>query len=291
MTAVDLDSKAGERPLITPEGIDLRVRIAGAGERAAAFLIDAALIVACLFVMMLISAGAAWMARSKNTEIIAVIWTLGTFVLTTFWFTGFELTSYAATPGKRALGLRVAARNGGRLTAEAVIARNAMRHLEVLIPLMFVLSGGGGNDQVDGWMYLAGVVWAGIFALFPLFNRDRLRPGDLIAGTWVVHAPRRTLLRDLADDGAAQTDRFPFTRDQLDAYGVKELHVLEDVLRTQDRKVMAAVAERIRGKIGWTPQSDESDIGFLTAYYAGLRGRLESRLLFGKRKKDKYDRG
>lgn len=289
MSAVDLDRQAGERPLITPEGIDLKIRIAGAGERAAAFMIDALLIVACLTALTIASGAVIWVTKAKGLELVGVIWTLGTFLLTTFWFTGFELTSYAATPGKRALGLRVAARNGGRLTAEAVIARNAMRHLEILVPLGFVFAGGG-SDQVDGWLYLAGILWAGIFALFPLFNRDRLRPGDLIAGTWVVHAPRRTLLRDLADDGAGQNDRFAFTRDQLDAYGVKELHVLEDVLRIRDRKVMAAVAERIRGKIRWTAQSDETDEAFLTAYYAGLRGRLESRLLFGKRKLDKFDR-
>jgi uncharacterized RDD family membrane protein YckC len=283
------DNKAGERPLLTPEGIDLKVRIAGAGERAGAFLIDALLIVLCLIALSLLAAGTLVLTRAKEIELVAVIWTLGLFLLTTFWFTGFEMTSYAATPGKRALGLRVAARNGGRLTAEAVIARNAMRHLEVLIPLMFVLSRGGG-EQVDGWLYLAGVLWAGIFALFPLFNRDRLRPGDLIAGTWVVHAPRRALLRDLADETPVATGRFAFTRQQLDAYGVKELHVLEDVLRVRDRKVMAAVADRIRRKIEWIAASDETDPAFLMAYYSGLRGRLESGLLFGKRKKDKFDR-
>jgi len=40
----------------------------------------------------------------------------------------------AATPGKRILGIRVAARNGKALTAEAVFARNAMRELEVFLP-------------------------------------------------------------------------------------------------------------------------------------------------------------
>ena len=56
-------------------------------------------------------------------------------------------------------------------------------------------------------------------------------------------------------------------------------------------KTMAAVAERIRTKIGWTPGPAENDADFLSAYYAALRGRLETRLLFGKRKKDKFDLG
>lgn len=289
MTTVDARDRAMERPLITPEGVDLRVRLASAGERAAAFLIDAALIVLCLIGLTLGAFAAAFMVGLKNAEFAAVIWTLGSFLLTSGWFIGFELTSFAATPGKRALGLRVAARNGGRLTAEAIVARNLMRHLEILIPVIAVLSSSSG-EAVDGWMQLAGICWAGIFALFPLFNRDRLRPGDLIAGTWVVHAPRRSLLRDLADDAAPNDSRYAFTRAQLEAYGVKELHVLEDVLRVADRKVMAAVADRIRRKIEWIQGAEESDVGFLSAYYAALRGRLESGLLFGKRKRDKFDR-
>ena len=42
-----------------------------------------------------------------------------------------------ATPGKRMLGLRVVARDGARLTGGAVIARNAMREIEVFLPLSF----------------------------------------------------------------------------------------------------------------------------------------------------------
>jgi hypothetical protein len=50
-----------------------------------------------------------------------------------------------------------------------------------------------------------------------------------------------------------------------------------------------AVADQIRFKIGWTKTSYETDREFLAAYYAGLRRRLEQRLLFGKRKRDKHD--
>ncbi|MBI5938962.1 MAG: RDD family protein [Caulobacterales bacterium] len=288
MSAVEIDRREGERALITPEGIDLKVRIASAGERASAFMIDAALIVACLVALTLLAAGGAILTKAKAGEFIFVVWMLGAFLLRNAWFIVFELGPYAATPGKRALGLRVAARNGGRLTAEAVFARNAMRELEVFLPISFLFSGGGEGD-ISSWIYLLGLTWSGVFVLFPLFNRDRLRPGDLIAGTWVVHAPRRSLLKDLIEDES--DGRFIFTRPQLEAYGVKELHVLEDVLRTRERKVMTAVADRIRRKIDWTGEIDMTDEAFLSAYYAALRGRLESRLLFGKRKRDKFDQG
>src|SRR3954453_8457429 len=102
---------------------------------------------------------------------------LGFFLMRNGWWVLFELGGGAATPGKRMFGLRVAARNGGRITADAILARNAMREIEVFLPLTFLTMQGRG---VDAWIVLLGLVWSGIFALFPLFNRDRLRVGDLV---------------------------------------------------------------------------------------------------------------
>jgi uncharacterized RDD family membrane protein YckC len=225
-----------------------------------------------------------------RAEVIMVIWLLGFFLLRNAYFIAFELTPKAATPGKRVLGLRVAARNGGRLTADAIFARNAMRELEVFLPLTFLVSHA---SQVDAWLDLLGIVWCSIFVFFPLFNRDRLRVGDLVAGTWVVKAPRRRLIADVAVAAFAGKNavaaEFPFTQAQIDAYGTKELQVLEEVLRRTEARTIAAVAERIRGKIGWTRGPIESDYAFLDAYYLALRARLESRLLFGRRRRDKYD--
>ena len=44
----------------------------------------------------------------------------------------------------------------------------------------------------------------------------------------------------------------------------------------------------VAGKIGWI-WTEVDDFDFLSAYYAGLRGRLEARLLMGKRRRDKHD--
>jgi uncharacterized RDD family membrane protein YckC len=275
------------RQLITPEGVDLRLELADASERAGAFLLDAAVIVATL-ILFTILAGFAWSAAGfKAGEPIMVIWVLVYFLLRNAYFIGFELHTGAATIGKRVLGLRVATRNGGRLTADAVIARNAMREIEVFLPLTFLFA--APREQVDAWITLAGIVWSGIFLLFPLFNKDRLRVGDLVAGTWVVRAPRRRLAADMAQDNVEALG-FVFTPEQLDAYGVMELQVLEDVLRRADRPTMAAVAKRIRAKIGWTEGRDETDRTFLDAYYTALRRKLEAGLLFGRRRKDKFDR-
>lgn len=274
------------RELVTPEGVDLRLRLGEGGERAAAFLLDATLIVAVLATLTVGACSAAVASSGAFREMAEVIWLIGFFVVRNLYFVGFELRPGAATPGKRALGLRVAARNGGRLTADMVFARNFMRELEVYLPLTFLFMGG---QAVDGVLKLLGFLWCGVFVLFPLFNKDRLRVGDLVAGTWVVKAPRHKLLVDLSVEGGERVAHYDFTTRQLDAYGVHELHVLEDVLRRRDKRTLQAVAQRIRAKIGWTPNGLEYDDDFLSAYYAALRGRLESRLLMGHRKRDKYD--
>ena len=289
MTASPGPANASERVFVTPEGIDLRLSIASAGQRAAAFLLDAAIIIAVLIAMTIL-AGLMGLgsAGQSGFEIVAVIWLLTFFVLRNFYFTAFELSAAAATPGKRILGLRVAARDGGRLKAEAVFARNALRELEVFLPFSLLINqtGQGGSDS---WMWLVAIVWAGIFVFFPLFNKDRLRAGDLVGGTWVVRVPRQKLGRDMADAGADGLRRFAFTQAQLEVYGAKELHVLESVLRTRDHRTIQAVADRIAGKIGWTRDASESDEAFLSTYYVALRGRLEQRLLMGVRRRDKHD--
>ena len=287
MAAADAASARPRREFVTPEGVDLRLAIGEASERAAAFLLDAAIIAGGMIVLTLLCILALAGGRGNAGEWIAVVWLIGFFFARNLYFMAFELGPRAATPGKRVVGLRVAARRGGRLTADAIFARNAMREIEVYLPLTFLLARG---REVDAWIVLLGCVWCGVFALFPLFNRDRLRIGDLAAGTWVVKTARRRLLQDLAERGSGDR-RFSFTQAQVDAYGVKELHVLEDVLRRNHPSTVAAVAERIRGKIGWSRGAEESDWAFLDAYYAALRRRLETRMLLGKRRRDKFDVG
>ncbi|HEY7852509.1 MAG TPA: RDD family protein [Caulobacteraceae bacterium] len=276
------------RRFITPEGVDLRLTLGSGGERAAAFLLDIVIMAGTLLALSLVILVVAASVGLEHAEPWGIVWLLGFFVLRSGYFILFELTARAATPGKRALGLRVAARDGGRLTGEAVFVRNAMREIEIFLPAVFVISANAAGDPVEAWLVLLGFAWTGGFLLFPLFNRDRLRVGDFVAGTWVVKAPRRALAIDLA--GGQEVGGFAFSRDQLAAYGVKELQVLEAVIRARDKRTMAAVAERIRGKIAWYRGEGETDAAFLTAYYAALRGRLEHRLLFGHRRRDKFDK-
>lgn len=143
------------RAFVTPEGIDLRLQIADAGQRAGAFMLDALIIVVTLTVLTigaLVAAGQSWVGGEiERAEMVAVIWLLIAFVLRSFYFTVFELSARAATPGKRIMGIRVAARDGGRLRAEAVFARNAMRELEVFLPLSIVFGGQAGAGSAICW--------------------------------------------------------------------------------------------------------------------------------------------
>jgi uncharacterized RDD family membrane protein YckC len=292
-----------ERALMTPEGVLLTLEVAQVGQRLWAFLIDLviiALALAVLTVAVIVVAGSLLLSgpalgNSTTLQAIAAIWLLGAFVLRNLWFILFESGRRTATPGKRLLGIRVAARDGGRLTVDAVVARNLMRELEFFLPLSFI-GYETGTGAITAWTALAGIGWSIGFALVPLFNADRLRIGDLVAGTWVLRTPRRRLGTDIARHSAAVDHAdFRFTDMQLDAYGVYELQTLEDVLRRGTPNPMrrpvddpvTIVAAAIRSKIGY---AGGDDYAFLAAYYAALRARLERGLLFGRRRRDKRDR-
>lgn len=276
------------RRLVTPEGVPLALQVAGAGPRFAALCIDGAVILGIALALTLVTFFALGAAGRSAAEPIAVIWLVGVFLLRNAYFLLFELSPRAATPGKRALGLRVAARNGGRLTSDAVFVRNAMRELELFLPLMLLASAPGGGSSI--WVYVAGVLWCSAFVFLPLFNRDRLRAGDVVAGTWVIRTPTARFLGDMAERGAERASGFGFTTAQLDVYGVKELQVLEQALRMGDPGTLLAIADRVARKIGHD-LGDQSPPDFLSAYYHAARGQMEGRLLMGRSRRDKFDRG
>lgn len=277
------------RRLETPEGVRLALEIGSYGSRVAAVLLDWVFITIILIVAAIIFASAADSKNGVGSDVSSLLMLIVFYVLSNFWFTLFELGPKGATPGKRILRLRVVARDGGRLSASSIVTRNLMRSMEGILPIIFVIGQtvqGAVND--NGLAALSSGGWILFFTLFPLFNKDRMRVGDLLAGTWVIRVPRYSVGLDLTEHRAAEADRFQFTDEQLSAYGAFELQTLEGVLRGRDDNAAALVAETIRNKIGWPYEYD--DRAFLTAYYNAVRARLERGMLFGKRKKDKFDR-
>jgi len=296
-----------QRVILTAEGLRLPLTLASRGTRAAALMIDLTMIVTTIIVttaLIVLFARAIDADKVKNgtgandlIEALAVFWIIAVFLARSTWFLWFELGSRGATPGKRLTGIRIAARptrDGAatRLTAEAVIARNLLRDIELFMPLIFIggAMNAGSDTTLAGW---ASLVWFGIFAGFPFFNRDGLRCGDVIAGTWVVEAPRRKLDTALSLGQGAQGistltgAHYRFSEAELAIYGEYELQVLERVLRDNRPDALTEVAQAICHKIGWSSGAGD-ERAFLDAYYTQLRARLESGMRFGKRKADKF---
>ena len=320
MSAVTLAAARIHR-VVTPEGLSLPFVVAPVGDRVSAFLVDLLLIGAAtvgVLMLLALSALAGLMALGATVAVVAV------FLLWNFYFVYFEVRWGGVTFGKRKAGLRVISRDGGPLTAEAIFARNLMRNLELNLAVLVLLAPAQMLPESPAWGRLLAVVWLLVFVLMPLFNRDRLRCGDLVAGTMVVKVPAAVLLADLADRGhpgegggvpsverppaarwspppapagpfaaAPVVEAYPFTRQQLDIYGIHELQVLEDLLRrhdqgTLDGRVLDEVGEKIKVKIGW-PRERRSDPArpFLDAFYRAQRARLEQKMLFGQRQERK----
>ncbi len=270
------------RNFVTPEGVDLQLELGSAGARAGAFMLDALFII---LILSAISIALLFLLVASRSSVMAALWLIGFFTLRNGWFALFEMGGRGATPGKRIVGLRVVARDGARLTGGAVIARNAMREIEVFLPLGYFFSSldamfSGG----DVLLPLLALAWSMIFLFFLLFNRDRLRVGDLIAGTWVVRSVSGSLGHDLV--AGKERPRRSFSDAALGLYGVYELQTLEDVLRGGRDDAIATVAWTIRNKAGIADDGD--DFGFLSDYYAALCARLERGLMLGRRRADKF---
>jgi uncharacterized RDD family membrane protein YckC len=280
------EGRRQKREIVTPEGVPISVEIADYGERLVAFVIDFAiwtLLTVAIYLPIF-----ALIGRRGSLIAIAIALFLG-FLVRNLYFIYFELAWQGATPGKRIIGLRVMDRSGGPLTASAVIARNLTREIEMFIPLGILLQSGRSSGGAIDWSQLSLGVWLLFFAALPAINRDRMRGGDLIAGTMVIALPRRALSSDLVE----HTMQFAFTAPQLQAYGAFELQVLEELLRrppnAETLRVLDEVCDKICRKIGWSEPVARRDVmTFLRDFYTAERAYLEREQLFGKAKADKY---
>ena len=281
-----------QRVMVTPEGLALPLTLASRSARFAALMLDligigVAMIVTTLLLVWLAGGVAnldqarSGSAAGRALEFLMVVWLAAMFLFRNAWFLAFELGPRGATPGKRATGIRVAARDGGRLSAERIIARNLLRDIELFMPLVFLMGASGGDAM--GAAGLAALAWFLVFALMPCFNRDRLRAGDIVAGTWVVEAPRVALAGQIA----VPTSDHAFSAENLSHYGEHELQMLEKVLREDREAALTAVHEAICRKLGREARAGE-ERSFLQAYYTALRARLESGMRMGLRKPDKF---
>jgi uncharacterized RDD family membrane protein YckC len=302
-----LRNTSRDRVMVTPEGIALPLTLASRGTRAGALILDLIFIGILMFattaILLSVAGGAIGRGLSGEDhsplvqllQFLFILWIVAMFLFRNAYFLFFELGPRGATPGKRITGIRIAARDGGRLSAEMVIARNLLRDIELFLPLVFLASASSDGSDMSA-ASIAATAWFLIFALFPLFNNDRLRAGDLIAGSWVVEAPKRKLEAVMSvapASGAAAVvadlgGGYRFGEAELSVYGEYELQMLERVLRDNRPEALQSVYDAICTKIGWAPGGSSDARPFLEAYYRALRQRLETGMRMGKRKADKF---
>ena len=166
------------RRLETPEGIGLNLRIAGPVVRGLAWVID-----------MLIRYGVLWVLLIVMSQLGGGgfgIWLIVLFLAEWLYPVLFEVYGGGATPGKRALGIKVTQANGMPVDWLAALIRNLLRAVDFL-PVFYGF---------------------GLVAMFT--NRDFQRLGDLAAGTLVIY--RDTAARQVAlPSGTALPPPCPLT--------------------------------------------------------------------------------
>jgi len=161
--AASPSSNLADQAILGIDNVRLELPLAGVGSRILAATIDACLL------GVLESLWLAGFALVAVTLEAATGWGLailifGVFALQWGYFTVLEIAMSGQTPGKRAIGLRVVAGNGGRASSGAIVVRGLLRSVDLLagVPLM-------------------------------MFEPRGRRLGDLAAGTLVVHERHHAL--------------------------------------------------------------------------------------------------
>ncbi|MEO9650328.1 MAG: RDD family protein [Roseobacter sp.] len=290
------DRRTAAGRVMPPEGVPLSLNIAGVGVRLSAQIIDVLITFgfAGSLIFILILSGLA------GVNAIAALGALLFFAMRVPYYILSELAWNGQTIGKRMMKIKVIAHKGGPLTTHALVVRNMMKEAEIFLPGTLVLTLENDSSLASWFSFL----WVVMAFTVPMSNPYRMRLGDFLADTHVVHLPDPILLSDLAHSNpaplAADFSGFTFLTHQLDHYGRFELQTLESFLRAQEhatpeqnrqkqRETLAEIVDRIRKKIGYADAVPEVDhLPFLRAFYNAQRAHLEQRQLFGDQRRDKH---
>ncbi len=149
---------AGGPAILGIDNVPLGIVSAQVGSRVLAATIDYVLLVLLqITTMVLLLLGLR--ALGVSGTLIVVGQTISAFLLNWGFFAIQEIVLDGRTLGKNALGLRVVSRHGGKASNAALIVRNLIRAVDVLIGMPFLLA-----------------------------DRRARRLGDMVAGTLVVHS-------------------------------------------------------------------------------------------------------
>lgn len=190
--APDLPEALQGEGVLSLDNIRLDLPLAGPASRVLAAAIDY-LVLGVLVLLWFL----AWIVLAPNLSggWIAAVLLIGLFLLEQGYFMGCEIALGGRTPGKMAMRLRVVGQDGGEAGTSALVLRNLLRSVDVIVGVVLMI-----------------------------FDRRSRRLGDRLGGTLVVHEPREErpsgLLRIPAGWGArevAVVESFLARRSELEA--------------------------------------------------------------------------
>lgn len=166
-------------PVETPEGIELRLRVAGPAARALAWIVDSLIkygVLSGLLMALSILGGGGW-----------GLWLMALFLTEWFYPALWEVYADGATPGKKALNLKVVHANGAPVDWPGALIRNLLRAVDFL-PVFYGF---------------------GLVAMLSTRNFQRL--GDLAADTVVIYRDSPRIAPALLPPGPALPPPLPLS--------------------------------------------------------------------------------
>ena len=195
-------------PVETPDGIELSLHVAGPVPRGLAWLLD--FLIRAGIMLGLITA-LAWL-ETLGMALLVLIW----FLINWWYPVLFEVFAHGATPGKKAVGVKVIHQDGTPVGWAGAIIRNLLRQVDFL-PLLYA---------------------TGLVTMFcnPRFQRL----GDLAAGTVVVYREPGPSAPELLAPGPVEAPPVA-----LDATEQQALLSFAERVRTINPKRAAELAEEL----------------------------------------------
>lgn len=211
----------------TPEGVELKLQVAGPLIRALAWFIDL-----CIRSVIYIIAGIVLSYLDKVGQGFMLI---GLFLMEWLYPTLFEALR-GATPGKAIMNIYVVMDDGTALSWQAALTRNLLRTVDFL-PFLYILG-----------------------FIFCIVTRDFKRIGDIVAGTLVVYrdntntktiyplpessSPAKSLPLNFTAKEQRIILQFIDNKERLSSSRQKELvNILEPVLHCKDDEALITLEQ------------------------------------------------
>jgi uncharacterized RDD family membrane protein YckC len=234
-------------------GVNVELAIAGPGSRSYAFIIDWH--IRLLGALCWVAFASLFLIRvmqwpKQSPAVVGAIVSLPAALLYFLYHPLIELLMRGRTPGKRMAGVRIVNRQGGTPSTLAVLVRNAFRLIDSL------------------------PVFYGVGLCMTIFSAQRVRLGDLAAGTLLVHdgETEASALRQL---GSLSLN--PQLDPNLLALG-NELLLRWNELESERRRQLAGdLLKRIAASLGTTPPPIDKATRY-DQYDEVLRGQLRHAL-------------